>query len=272
MLLQHFRKNIYLGVLVLLFIILTALRVYFLSHPGNENTNALIWGSIYQIIALWGALCGFHLAKLWGGSKSLVGKASNMFAFGLLAQSFGQCVYSYYFYTGGETPYPSLGDVGFFGSVLFYIYGAILLAKISGINVTLKSYTGKVFAIVVPAALLILSYLIFLNGYEFDRSNPLKTFLDFGYPLGQAIYVSIAFLTLLLTRSSLGGVMKKPIVFFLIALIIQYFSDFMFLYMVNHEIYVPGGIIDFLYFVSYFAMALSLIKLGSAFEHIRSEA
>ncbi len=268
--LTHFKKNKALIVLFVLFVILIVLRIFFLINPGYENNNALIWGSIYQIIALFGAACGLYLSRLWGGYKSVIGRVNLAFAFGLLAQSFGQTISSYYFFKTGEVPYPSIGDIGFFSSVIFYIYGVLVLAKASGIKVSLNSFINKIQAIIIPLLLLTLSYWIFLKNYIIDLNTPIKTFLDLGYPLGQAFYVAVVILIFLLSRKVLGGMMKQPIVLFLIALMIQYFSDFTFLYQVNNGLYVAGGVVDFIYFISYFAMALSLIQLGSAFEKIKS--
>lgn len=256
--------------LVSLFILLIGLRVFFLVNPGQENHNALIWGSVYQVIALFGAVCGLYLSRLWGGYKSLIGRVNLAFALGLLAQSFGQTIYSYYFFKGGEVIYPSIGDIGFFGSVLFYIYGVLVLAQISGVKISVNSFFNKIQALVISLVLLILSYWIFLKDYIVDPGNITKTLLDFGYPLGQAFYVSIVLLILLLPRKVLGGIMKGPVIFFLVALVAQYFSDFTFLYQANNGTYVAGGIVDFMYFISYFLMAWSLIQLGSVFKKIKS--
>lgn len=254
---------------LILFLVLLVVRAVFWVVPGDENYNALIWGSLYQIIAWWGAFCGIYLSKKWGGWSSLVGRANLAFALGLLAQSFGQTVYSYYFYTGGEVLYPSVGDVGFFGSVLLYIYAVWLLAKASGIKVTLNSFINKIQAIIIPLVVLSLSYWIFLSEYVIEPGQMVKTILDLGYPLGQAFYLSIAILILLLPRKVLGGVMKTPIIYFIVALALQYLSDFTFLYQLNNGTYVAGGIVDFMYFISYFAMALSLLKLGQAYDKIK---
>ncbi|MFH1170724.1 MAG: hypothetical protein V1704_04165 [Candidatus Vogelbacteria bacterium] len=187
---------------------------------------------------------------------------------GLLAQSFGQSVFSFYFYTGAELPYPSLADLGFFGSIPLYIYGVILLGRASGIKVSLKSYAKQIVAFIIPLLMLGVSYYIFLKDYEFDWSQPIKTFLDFGYPLGQAFYVSIAILVFILSRKILGGIMKIPILIFLIALVSQYLSDYLFLYQSNNGTFVGGGSVDYMYLVSYFLMALSLIVLGHTYQKI----
>lgn len=114
------------------------------------------------------------------------------------------------------------------------------------------------------------SYLFFLQGYEFDWSNKLKIFLDFGYPFGQAIYVSIAMLAFFFSRNFLGGVMKRPLWILMFALIFQYCADFMFLYQSNTDTWYVGGINDYLYFVSYFLMTLALIYIGSTFYKIKT--
>jgi hypothetical protein len=98
--------------------------------------------------------------------------------------------------------------------------------------------------------------------------QPFKVVLDFGYPLGQAIYVSIAMLTLIISRKALGGIMREPMAFLLIALVVQYLSDFMFLYQVSNEQWYVGGLNDYMYLISYFLMTLGLIQLGATFQKI----
>jgi hypothetical protein len=270
MLANHFRKNKALFILFALFLILTGIRVFFVIKPGTENHNALIWGAIYQFIAWFGAICGLYLSRLWGGHKSLMGRINLAFALGLIAQAVGQSVSSYYFFMSGEVPYPSLADLGFFGSVLFYIYGVILLGKAAGVRLTLESFVNKIQALLIPVILLSSSYWFFLKNYTSEVGFSLRTFLDFGYPLGQAFYLSLAILIIMLSRKTLGGVMKIPVIYFLIALLMQYFCDFTFLYQANNGTYVAGGIVDFMYFLAYFAMAYSLIQLGAAFEKIKN--
>lgn len=266
-------KNRLLITLISLFAILTAWRIVilFLPFAGDVNERALVWGTTYQVVALWGAICGIYYSRHWGGFKSVIGRASLAFSCGLLAQVFGQSVYSYYFYKGAEVLYPSLGDVGFFGSIPFYIYGVVLLGQASRANVSLKSYSKQVSALIFPLLMLAISYYFFLREYQFDWSQAIKTLLDFGYPLGQALYVSIAVLVFILSRKILGGMLRTPTLLFLIALVVQYSSDFTFLYQSSRGTYVAGGIVDYMYLVSYFLMALSLIVLGHTYQRIVTE-
>ena len=265
------KNKITTSVAVALFVIISLwfFRIHMLDLATTESVRQA-WGSIYQIMALFGGIVGLIVSKHWGGYKSLIGRAVLFFSIGLLLQSFGQSVDSYYnYFANQQIPYPSLGDVGFMGSVIAYIIGAWLLMKASGFRFSVKSAGGKFFAIALPLVILFACYFFFLQGYVFDWSNKAKIFLDFGYPFGQAIYVSLALLVYIMSRNFLGGIMKKPIMFLVVALIFQYISDFTFLYQANAQTWYVGGLNDYLYFCSYFLMTLSLINMGGVFKVIK---
>lgn len=261
------KKTLYIA--IFLFASVTLWFLYLLvTNSGPDTDMAQIWSSSYQIIAWFGALCGLYFANLWGGTKSVVGRANIAFTLGLLGQSFGQSVFSYFYFQGIEVPYPSIADIGFFGSIPFYIYGVFLLAQLSGARFSFKSNYNKTIAIVLPLLILIASYFVFLKDYVFDWTQPLTIILDFGYPFGQAIYISIAITAYLFSKSYLGGIMRKPILFFILALFIQYIADYVFLFQVSRGTYVGGLGVDYLYLLAYFMMTYSLIKLGSSFYKI----
>ncbi len=248
-------------------ILFLAITVWFIYiHAFNQSVNEGLrqaWGSAYQVMALFGCIIGFMASRKWDGYKSLIGKAILFFSIGLLLQSFGQSVDSYYNYFNNTTiPYPSLGDVGFMGSVLSYIGGAWLLLKATGFQVSTRSLKKRLIAIIIPLIILITSYLFFIHGYVFNWSNPMKVILDFAYPLGQATYISIVLIAYLSSINYNLGAMKWPLFFLLIALAFQYLSDFMFLYQANAGTWIVGGANDYLYFMSYFLMALALLVMG----------
>lgn len=264
------KKDRKIQITFLLFVLFAVWRAILFMMPSVEGFNpwSFAWGASYQVIAIWGAVIGFIVAKSWGGWKSTFGRMVSLFSIGLLFQSLGQALSSFYVFKTGDVPYPGWGDIGFFGSIIFYIFGVFLLAKVSGVKASIKSFRNKIQAVLIPVIMVGASYFIFLKGYQYDWSNPVQTFLDFGYPVYQAIYVAIAVLTLILSREYLGGMMKKPIMFFLGALIMQYLSDFVFLYQASRNLYIPEGVNDCMYFVSYFLMAIALIYTGITFKKI----
>lgn len=253
-------------------IILALLTIWWFVSPQFSVSGKRFFGdfpSIYFLMALWGAICGLWISRRWGGMKSIVGKSLVFFSLGLLAQVFGQIVYAIYsFYFNVSVPYPSLGDLGYFGSIPLYVLAVIYLGQASGVKFGLRSFFTKWQSIVVPLVLLSIGYFLFLKGYSFDWSNPLKVFLDNGYPIGQAIYISLTILVFLLSKGVLGGVMKNRVLFILFALFLQFLSDYTFLYQSSRGIWSAGGMNDFMYLVAYFAMTLGLIQFKTVLSHM----
>lgn len=261
------KSKLHIGFVTVAFTALTAWFAW-ANITGDEGQMELFSDS-YWVLPLICGLIGLSAAKKWGGFKSVFGKAVSFLSIGLLAQVFGQVVYSYYaLIEHVEAPYPSIGDIGFFGAVVAYIAGAYYLSKTVGVRMLLAKPAAKLVAVGVPVAMLAVSYYLFLNGYDYDSSDLLTTLLDFGYPLGQAIYVAIAVIAFALSRSMLGGVMRSRILLVLIALVVQYVADFFFLYSFSRDTYVAGGVSDFLYLLAYILMGLGLIGLIGAYDGV----
>lgn len=264
-------KNWMAQLVFAVFLVVTIWWVWVKPFNSEVFVNAKnYWSASYEVISLLGGIFGIIISNRWGGYKSFLGRAILAFSVGLLLQTFGQVVYNYYTLVKQiAAPYPSLGDVGYFGSIPAYVYGSILLGRVSGFKVSFKSFHNQMLAILFPLLMVTGSYLTFLKAYQFDWSSPIKVFLDFGYPLGQAVYVSIALLALFMSRKFLGGIMRKPLVLLLVALVVQYICDTDFLYKANNGIWYPGGPGDFLYAVSYLIMTFGLIYIGLTFYRIR---
>lgn len=257
-------KNKKLSIIsVFIFGIFTLAWIYLRFTVEATQSQLDILGGTYGLMALYGGIVGLKVSSKWGGRKSLIGCAIMLIALGLLAQEFGQIVYTYLGITTGDIPYPSIGDIGYFGSVLLYIAGVAVLAKATGFHINIRSLSNKLQAVVIPVALLLVSYTAFLRGYEFDWANPLVVLLDFGYPLGQAVYISIAILVFLLSRKLLGGIMRPVVLFLLGALCVQYFADYTFLYKNANETWEVAGMNDYMYLVAYFVMTTALLRFNT---------
>lgn len=246
-----------------LFVLLNLLWLYTVlvknAYPGVK-----FWfefSHVYGIMALWGAFCGMYVYTQW--RKYLyVSRALLMFSIGLLFQEFGQISYAVYSYLWDiQIPYPTIGDIGFFGSVIFYLMGIIFLAKGLGIQWRLQSLKNILAVIIVPTAVLIIGYMLFLQGYTVDLQQPIKTILDIAYPLSQAMYVSLAILTYVFTRDR-GGVMKNHVLMILGVLAWQFLCDYVFLYQASRGTWSDNGFNDYMYLVSYFAMTLAILGFG----------
>jgi|GEM_PF-327927 len=230
-----------------------------------DSGRILLWTNFYFPLPLYGAICAIFISRQWGGTKSTVGKTIIVFAVGLLAQVWGQISYSYLTTTtGDQMPYPSIGDIGYFGSIIIYIYGLILLARAVGISFFSKSVYRQTQIIVITIALVVLPWLLFLRSYTFDFADPLRTGLDIAYLIGEALYVSMSVIILLFVcrNKKLGHSIRQPILWVLAALMVQYIADFNFLYQSQpgKETWAMGQYGDFIYLIAYLIMSFALLQ------------
>ncbi len=120
--------------------------------------------------------------------------------------------------------------------------------------------------------LLAASYGILLHNHQYDTSKPITVFLDFGYPMGEAIYISLAITAFLLSRKLLGGVMRAGITLVIIALLVQYASDSNFIYQSSRGTYLGGQYADLLYLIAYYVMAIAMIKFHVIYSGLKTKS
>ena len=187
-------------VAILIFAFFAAYWVFFqiyLTGSYENHHQIYTFSAVYGVLAVWGAICGIAISLKWGGFKSSLGRFVYFIAFGLFVEEFGQLAFtSYNLFLKVQVPYPSIADIGFFGLIPLYILAVVSLSHTVGLKFSLKSIGAKLQLIIIPIVMLVISYALFLQDYTFDFSNPIKIFLDFGYPLGHAIYISITILIL----------------------------------------------------------------------------
>ena len=272
MIFETIKKDNTAKITIAFFILLTLLWTFANFTQEIESPYHTWFTNTYGLVALIGGISGLFTAKKWGGFNSVMGRATLFFSLGLLAQEFGQVMYMYYIYIQGiEVPYPSLGDIGYFGSVLLYIYAIWTLGHAAGNKSGLKETSHKIIAFFVPTVMLATAYFFFLQGYEFDWSTPLTVLLDFGYPLTQAFYVSLAIVTYFLSKKLLGGIMRNKVLLILFALVVQFLSDYIFLFQATRGEWYVGGINDYMYLFSYTIMAFALLELKMTADQLNKE-
>jgi len=229
------------------------------QRDGFEN---YLFGAAYPILALVGGVNGLFISRIYGGWSSIMGRGIIYLSLALLGQVFGQFIWTYYNVIAKvEVPYPSMADLGYISVIPFNILAMWSFAKAAGAKLSLQKLSGKIQAILIPLVLLIIAYALFLKDYQLDFSDPIRVFLDFAYPSGEAVYISLAILTYLLSRNLLGGIMRQKILFFIFAFTVQFLTDYTFLYSVSREFYYNGGVVDLMYATSFAIYSLALFNL-----------
>lgn len=265
--------NSYQKFTALTFLIVLGLWV-FIQTSGRTGVNATMvnyWYSfIFGLIPLIGGVVGMVKSRMWGGLKSVLGKAIFFFSLGLFLWGFGESIWSYYnFFKAEPAPYPSVADIGFAPSIFFWIVGTVFLAKASGaIHAFKKSALAKTLALVMTVGLTTLSYQMLVNEARGgvivpEGETALKTVLDIAYPLGDFLALTFATIVFVLSRKYLGGYYRPAIAFILLGLAMMYFGDFSFSYATTNGTFYNGNFGDLLLASGTFFMSFGILGFAT---------
>lgn len=256
-------KKITSSLLLLSFFILYVIW-WILTQYLHNDISYIFWGTSYFLFALYGALVGIYVGMKWGGSKSVLGRMMFAFSIGLLMQAIGQNLTNYQILTN-TLSYPSFADIAYFLSVPCYIYGCILLTKVTGVESLLKRTSNRIFGISIVLFLSLISLSLIYYKIDYTIAHPLQFIIDSIYPLGEAIFISYVILNLILVRNLSGGYIRKPLFFLLLALVTQFLADYSFIILVGNDAWVAGGYNDLLYLSAYFLMAYAILEMYKVF-------
>lgn len=257
-------KNIYQKILTGYFVFLVVYWV-FLWRSGHQASNFnYLFSLLFSLVPLFGGLIGMINAKIWGGLKSSLGRAVLFFAAGLFFWGIGSMVWAYYnFIPKVAAPYPSIADIGYILAPIFWAVGAFNLSKASGAKYGWKNPVAKAVAILLPLAILGISYHLLVNVARggvltAEGVGLLQLVLDIGYPMSDVIILTLALLIFGLSFKLMGGYYKNSMIALLAGLGMMYFADFTFSYTITTETFYVGQFGDLL-----FATSLSLMTFGT---------
>lgn len=191
---------------------------------------------LFGLIPLIGGLVSMFRSRVWGGFESAVGKAVFFIGLGIFLWGCGETIWSYYnFFMGVPAPYPSLADLGFAPSIFFYGLGAFYLSKATGAKFGLRSQVARVFVVIAPIVIFILSYYLLVNIARGgvivpEGETTLKAILDLVYPFGDFIGFALAVVISGLSFKYLGGRYKIDIFSILLGLFVMFVADTVFSY------------------------------------------
>ncbi len=217
----------------------------------------------YSVVALATFISGAIVARKWGLFKSRFGSVIGYFAVGLLMQFLGHFIYALYFRLGNvELAYPSIGDIPFLLTGVFYILAIYNLLKVIVVkgNVFKPRYV-PVISIITTLILSWLVYVSFLNLAIHDERGIIYSLVNAAYPIIQVFYFLMGVVAILQAKRMAGGKMFLSVSVILAALVVQYAADFSFLYQDYHGTWKAAGSNDLIYLVAYGLMGLSIIMI-----------
>jgi|LakMenEpi03Aug12_release.lakeMendotaPanAssembly.Ray.scaffolds.fasta_scaffold00337_52 hypothetical protein len=255
------------------FLLFITYWIFLTIQPELDEKYFNIFTDTYGVIALAGSVTGFIIMNRWGGFKSTLGKSIGLFSLGLLFQFLGQLTYAYYrIVLDIYNPWPSFAEFFYFGSLPIYLLALILLSKTMGVGKALKKPIYLFGGIILTFGFIFLDYFLFLKDYSYeDDYSKIAIALDYGYPIMQAILVSMAIFNFVLSKQIWNGQLKKPIIFLIVSLYLQYIADTLYTYRTYMETLYAGDYTDLIYILTYYTMSFSFIEFNNIYNKIKSK-
>ncbi len=264
------RQNVALYLPILVFVIYVAwwigINHFDLPSPDDFTDS-------YSLVALTGAISGIIVAKKWGLFKSKFGRALGFLSVGLFLQFLGQLTYALYFRLGDvELAYPSVGDIPFLLTGVFYVAAIYSLLKVI-------VFKGSVFkprivllvSIIATVGLAWLMWIAFLHLAVHDERGTIYSLTNAAYPIIQAFYFLMGLIALMQARRMAGGKMLVAVSILLVALLVQYAADFSFLYQSYHDKWQAAGSNDLFYVIAYGFMAFAILIIDRVRRKVSSQ-
>jgi hypothetical protein len=231
----------------------------------TEGFYNYVYSFLFGLLPLIGGGYAMFRSRIWGGTKSAVGKAVFFIGLGLFCWGAGESIWSYYnFFLQTAAPYPSLADVGFAPSIFFYGLGAFYLSRATGAKYGLRDFYAKVFFIIAPFLILIFSYYLLIvvarGGILVpDGETHLKALLDILYPLGDFVGLMIAILISGLSFRYMGGKYLYDIIAILGGLGVMFIADTVFSYTTTIGTYYNGDVGDLILAIGLFLLTYGVL-------------
>ncbi|MES2470678.1 MAG: hypothetical protein V4526_00360 [Patescibacteria group bacterium] len=260
------KTNIYQKVCLLFYIALVIFWIVLYTSGSTDGFSNYLYSFLFGLIPFFGGIAAMiNSRRDWGGLSSAVGKATFFVGLGIFLWGCGEIIWSYYnFFLNVPAPYPSLADIGFAPSIFFYGLGAMYLSKATGAKFGLRSKMAKVFVIVAPILVLILSYYLLIvvarGGVLVPEGEPLlKALLDIIYPLGDLIALMIGVIVSGLSFKYVGGAFKFDVISLLCGLGVMYVADTVFSYTTTAGTYYNGNWGDLLLTTGLFLITYGIL-------------
>ncbi len=259
------RLNAYQKSCVVFLLILLIFWGYLYSIGLDDSRLNYLFAFLYALMPFLGGIAAIRGYREWGGLSTILGKAILFLGLGLFMWGFGKIAWVYYAAIPGIQN-ASLPDWFFAPSVFLYTIGTIYLSLTTGIRLSLKFTSGRVFAVVTPIIIFILAYYVFISVPQpnvetviANKDALLQSIFNVAYPIGDAVSLAVAAVVAGLSFRYLGGLYKTEIIFILSGLAGMFAADSYFAYTSLSGTSQIGGTGDLIYTFALFLLTCGLL-------------
>jgi hypothetical protein len=217
------------------------------------------------LLPFFGGIYAMARAHKWVSPKGFVSRGVFFLGLGLVFWGCGELIWSYYnFFAAVSAPYPSLADLGFAPSEIFYCIGSIYLARAAGADLGLRRRFVWLFITGISAVMFCVSYYIFVklahHGVLVTQGDTLlKSIFDVAYPIGDFVSLTTAVVLSGLSFKFITREYQAAVLAVLAGLAVIFIADSIFSYTTSVGTYFNGDFGDLVFTLSLFFLTFGVL-------------
>lgn len=240
--------------------------VIYFGFGGKDTQANDLWSNHLQVLIILGSYIGFFICREFTFKSDLLlpRRLMKFFTIGLFLSTLGSLVYT--FYTAIlhiDTPYPSWGDIGYFGGALSYLIGSVFFY----IEVIDKNDLRKAIKTSVICLIVLTIYQVwFLQNIGSVLNWSTFSVVDTSYTVVETAFTALALGALITTRCFVNKKFRFGYILMVLGLVYLFVMDNYYSYVVQTTGAWPeGGLGDYLYFGMYYVTSLGLVQFTESF-------
>ena len=245
----RFIFRIGLGFAILLTIAQAAVVLF-----ARDESNTIVINDILAMTSSLAATLGMVYGMRWSYRVNRqIGTAWWLFMLAMINWALGDTLWAYYELIVGEVPYPSIADVFYLSTYIFFFIGILRIPRLRDDSNSTGWLWLDIFIVMFSAS--IISWNFLLGPIVLDNQQPWLTILvNSAYPVGDLLLVMAITMLIVLPRSPLW---LKPIYLMMIGHGLSAVADVIYLYQTINETYASSAFFNILFSIAPLVLMLS---------------
>lgn len=245
-------------------ILLTIAQAMLVLFVGDETSSVLI-NDILTATSSTAAAFGMAYAMVWSYRVNRqIGAAWGLFALAMISWALGDLIWDYYELIIGEIPYPSIGDIFYISSYIFFFIGIFKVPRLQDKSNSTNWLWLDIFIVMFSASLIFWNFLI--GPIVLDHQETwLITLVNSAYPVGDLFLVMAMTMIIILPRSPIW---LKPMYIMIIGHSLSTVADAIYLYESINETYASSSFFNILFSVAPLMLMLSGLSQAITAEQV----
>lgn len=234
---------------------------------AQDESSSIMINDILAMISSFAAALGMLYGTLWSYRVNRqIGVAWCLFMLAMINWAVGDTLWAYYELIVGEVPYPSIADVFYLSTYIFFFVGILRIPRLPDDSRKTGWLWLDIFIVMFSASIIFWNFLI--GPIILDNQQPwLVTLVNSAYPVGDLFLIMVITMIIILPHSPLW---LKPMYLMMAGHSLSAVADVIYLHQTINETYTSSAFFNILFSIGPLVLMLSGLSQALAAHQVTS--